>query len=203
MKTLIISPHTDDAELGAGATIRKFNSKDLFWITFSACSESIPEGFDSDSTRKEFTKVRELYGIEGQLYNFPVRRFNDYRQDILDVLIQNKQYFNPGLVIGPSLNDVHQDHRVVAEEMIRAFKNSSILSYELPWNDLSSGNNYFSTLTKPLLDFKLEVLGCYKSQIAKNKFYSRPDFVTSLATVRGAQINVKYAEAFEVIRWIN
>ena len=47
---------------------------------------------------------------------------------------------------------------------------------------------------------KVEALGCYKSQASKS--YASAEFIISLARTRGAQIGEKYAETFEVIRWI-
>ena len=35
----------------------------------------------------------------------------------------------------PSESDVHQDHQTIYNESIRAFKFSSILGYEMPWNN--------------------------------------------------------------------
>jgi hypothetical protein len=40
----------------------------------------------------------------------------------------------------------------------------------------------------------------YKSP--KHKEYFEDNFIEILAITRGVQINAKYAEAFEVIRWI-
>ena len=47
---------------------------------------------------------------------------------------------------------------------------------------------------------KLEALDCYNSQKGKN--YASEEFIRSLARTRGTQIGQKYAEVFEVIRWI-
>ncbi|MFA5246151.1 MAG: PIG-L family deacetylase [Pedobacter sp.] len=204
MKILILSPHIDDAEFGAGATIRKFTDNTFCWIAFSDCAESLPEGFPEETLRKEFKQICKLYGIDNYtVANFPVRNFTSHRQEILEILFKARNEFNPDLVIGPSLNDTHQDHTVIANEMIRAFKNTSIISYELPWNNLKSVNNYYVRITSEQLEFKLKVLSLYESQIVKNRPYSNPEFIESLAKVRGTQINVQYAEAFELIRWIN
>lgn len=56
----------------------------------------------------------------------------------------NKREFKPDIVIGPSINDCHQDQRVVSVEMIRTSKTtSSILSYEFPWNHIKYNSQYF------------------------------------------------------------
>jgi LmbE family N-acetylglucosaminyl deacetylase len=204
MKILILSPHTDDAELGAGATIRKLFGNTFCWMAFSDCQESLPEGLEKETLVKEFRQVCQEYSIDNYaIGNFPVRSFDKYRQDILEKLVKARNDFKPDLVIGPSLNDTHQDHIIIANEMVRAFKNTSIISYELPWNNLRSVNNYFVRITSEQLEFKLKVISLYQSQVLKNRPYTSPDFIKSLAIMRGTQINCQYAEAFELIRWIN
>jgi hypothetical protein len=47
---------------------------------------------------------------------------------------------------------------------------------------------------------KIKALSCYNSQ--KNRSYLNENFIRSLAITRGVQINAKYAEVFEVVRWI-
>jgi LmbE family N-acetylglucosaminyl deacetylase len=207
-KVLILSPHTDDAELGAGGTISKFLSEGhkIKWVVFSTAEESLPKDLPSDTLSNEFKNVYKSLGLKDddvEIFHFKVRHLNYHRQEVLEELYKIKNSFNPDLVIGPSLNDLHQDHKTVAEEMIRAFKSSSsIISYELPWNHLTFNTQMFIKLDDKQIIKKLEMLNHYKSQIKLGRYYFSEDFIRGLALTRGAQINHKYAEAFEVIRWI-
>ncbi len=203
-KILILSPHTDDAEIGAGGTICKFKNKyDLLWVVFSTCEDSLPKGMPKETLINEFNKVNEFLDIQSKIFDFKVRRLDQHRQEVLEHLVKIKQTFKPDLVIGPSLNDFHQDHKVVANEMIRAFKTSaSIICYELPWNNIQFNTQMFVELTRTHIEQKLKMLGFYKSQIVERYYPFSDEYVKGLAAVRGAQINRKYAEAFEVIRWI-
>ena len=94
------------------------------------------------------------------------------------------------------MNDVHQDHQVIYSEGIRAFKNSNVLGYELPWNNLRFQPGYFEKITEAQLELKQAALQEYRSQ-ADRKYMSR-EFIRSLAVVRGIQCNAELAEAFEV-----
>lgn len=205
---LILSPHTDDAELGCGGTIAKLieQNKNIIWCVFSTAEDSLPDNLPSDTLKKEFLDVcKKLNLNESQylIYNYAVRTLPDFRQEILEKLVKIKNEFNPDLVIGPSLNDYHQDHQVIANEMIRAFKSSSsIISYELPWNHVTFSNQMFVRLSKEQIDKKVELLASYQSQLIKKRSYFSEKFIQSLANVRGMQIGTDYAEAFEVIRWI-
>jgi len=157
---LILSPHTDDAELGAGGTIIKLleNGNNIRWIVFSSAEESVPDGFDNDSLKKEFQMVTEelkLSADQFEIHNFKVRYLHEQRQEVLQLLYDERKRYKPDLVIGPSQNDVHQDHQVVSNEMIRAFKNTtSILAYELPWNHFNFNSQYFVRLNEKIIQKK-------------------------------------------------
>ena len=205
---LILSPHTDDAELGAGGTIIKLLENDFYikWIVFSTAEESVPKGFNKDSLKNEFLDVihdLNLTQNHYDIYNFKVRYLHEKRQDILDILFKEKSIFKPDLVIGPSQNDVHQDHKIVSNEMIRAFKiESSIIAYELPWNHFNFNSQYFVTLNENIIQKKLSLLNNYKTQLSLKRNYFSEETIRGLARIRGAQSNTNYAESFEVIKWI-
>jgi N-acetylglucosamine malate deacetylase 1 len=206
---LILSPHTDDAELGCGGAIFRFikEKKNILWIVFSTAEDSIPKEFPKDILSREFIEVMTKLELKPQNYiikNFKVRNLLEHRQEILEILIKIKNSFNPDLVIGPSLKDFHQDHSVIANEMIRAFKTScSIICYELPWNHIQFDTQFFITLSDEHISMKVSLLNSYRSQYKVGRHYFSDDFIKGLAFTRGAQVNEKYAEAFEVVRWIN
>ena len=132
--------------------------------------------------------------------NYTVRDFPSHRQQILEDMVRLKKELNPDLVLLPSTDDTHQDHQTVSHEGFRAFKSLSIIGYEMPYNNLNFSTHLFVALGENNIGKKIESLDCYKSQ--SNRTYAKADFVTSLARVRGTQIGIQYAEAFEVIRWV-
>jgi hypothetical protein len=84
-------------------------------------------------------------------------------------------------------------------EGLRAFKRSStILGYEMPWNNLVFGTTAFISLSEENINAKIEALKCYESQ--KSRHYATEEFIRALAVARGVQVGEKYAEAFEVLR---
>ncbi len=116
------------------------------------------------------------------------------------MLIELRDRLRPDLVLMPSSFDIHQDHRTVYEEGLRAFKHATVLGYELPQNTLGFENTLFVSLDEFSMDQKIAALSEYKSQA--HRPYANPDFIRSLARVRGVQGGFEYAEAFEVIRWV-
>ena len=104
------------------------------------------------------------------------------------------------MVFVPSPNDIHQDHQVISEEGLRAFKQTTVLGYEMPWNNLAFQTSCFIRLQEEHVEKKVRALEKYKSQLHRD--YLNENFIRSLATTRGVQIGVKYAEAFEIIRLV-
>ncbi len=204
-KILVLSPHTDDGELGCGATINKWinEGKEIHYLAFSAAEESVPTPFPKDELRKEVLASTALLGIKSEhvrVLKYPVRRFAENRQNILEDLIKVREAIQPELVLIPSQNDIHQDHQVICMEGIRAFKLTPILAYELPWNNLTFNNTCYSLITEKNLEIKHLSLQCYKTQ--KHRAYFNKEFLYALAKMRGILINANYAECFEVIRWV-
>jgi N-acetylglucosamine malate deacetylase 1 len=205
---IILSPHTDDAELGCGGTIARMleEDKNIHRFVFPTAEDSLPGDLPKDTLYKDFLDVTKKIGLSEdnfKIFNYQVRNLPEHRQEILEILTRLKKEINPYLVIGPSLNNYHQDHLVIANEMIRAFKStSSIISYELPWNQVTFSNQLFFRLNRKHIDKKIELLSSYKSQLIKDRAYFSSEFIYGLARTRGVQINSEYAEDFEVIRWI-
>jgi len=200
---LILSPHTDDGELGCGGTIARLveNGKNIFYTAFSICEESVPKEFPCNILEEEVKKATQILGInEGNLIikKYPVRRFNSYRQDILEDLVKIRKDIQPDLIFLPSWNSLHQDHSTISKEGLRAFKKNTCLGYDLPWDQIQFNSNAFYKLQKKHIELKIKSLNCYQSQ--KFRTYIDSDFIRSLARVRGAQVDAKYAETFEIIR---
>ena len=204
-KVLVLAPHTDDLEFGCGGTVAKLieNGNEVACAAFSACRQSVRKEFPEDILITEIKSASAILGIKPEnliLFDYNVRTFNYHRQEILDDILKLKAKIQPDIVFIPALTDVHQDHYTIAQEGFRAFKFSSLLSYELPWNNLSFNTSSFMKLEEKHIQKKIDAVNEYKSQA--HRPYANEEFVRSLARTRGVQINTHYAECFEVIRWI-
>lgn len=204
-RILILAPHTDDGEFGCGGTIAKFIEQDLdvFYVAFSCAEKSVPHGISPDILKEEVKSATHILGIPKNnliLLNYEVRNFPLHRQEILEDLIKLGREIEPDIIFLPSPNDTHQDHQIIAHEGFRAFKKSTLLGYEIPWNNLTFNTTSFIFLEERHLEKKIKALKCYKSQLSR--YYASEEFIRSLARTRGTQIGIKYAEVFEVIRWV-
>ena len=204
-RILILAPHTDDGEFGCGATIARYAEagSDVFYATFSLCEESVPSEFPRNILESEVREATRVLGIPAEnliIYRYPVRRLPEVRQDILENLITLKKEIDPDLVLLPSKYDLHQDHNQVAMEGLRAFKDRCLLGYEVPWNNLTFQTLAFVLLEERHVAKKIEALACYRSQ--RSKIYAEPDYIRGLARTRGVEIGSRFAECYELMRWV-
>jgi LmbE family N-acetylglucosaminyl deacetylase len=203
-KILVLAPHTDDGELGCGGTIARFieEKAEVWYVAFSVVKVE-REGFPEDVLKLELDKAMKVLGVPDEnvlTYGYEVRQFSYHRQEILDDLVKLRRDISPDVVFMPSLADLHQDHKTMAEEARRAYKKDTILAYEEPWNNISFNTVCFVPLDEQHVQKKLEALACYRTQ--QYRTYLNPEFIRGLARTRGTQIEKDYAEAFEVVRWV-
>ncbi|MDA8773310.1 PIG-L family deacetylase [Luminiphilus sp.] len=201
-RALLLSPHTDDAELGAGAVISRLARQgvEISSVTFSFCEESTPVGFPVGCLKDECIAAMEVLGISDvRILDYPVRGFDRFRQDILEDLIRLRTEIQPDLILTPASTDCHQDHEVIHNESVRAFKNSTILGYIFPWNSLKTRPNVTVDVEPVDVETKINALACYHSQSDRN--YFSPEVINAALIVAGSSVGVKYAEAFECIRF--
>jgi len=200
MNILVLSPHTDDAELGAGGYIARLldEKHKVSCLTFS-CGEP-----RTGANPGEHIKAMQTLGIDDfELLYYQAMHFPDVRQEILQDMEKAAERVEPDMVLCPSLSDTHQDHRTVAEEAIRAFKRkATLMCYEFLPNEIGRPfqPNHYVKLDQKHLDKKLDALLAYKSQ--EWRIYMQPQYVTCLAFLRGVQVGMEYAEAFEIVRMI-
>jgi len=205
MEALVLAPHTDDGEIGCGGAISRWIEEGhrVHYVAFSTARTSVRPEFPENIMEMEVREATKVLGISEEhltILDFPVRHFQEQRQEILDAVIELRDKLAPDWILVPSPNDIHQDHQVIAQEGLRAFKRHTLLGYEEPWNNIVFETRCFIPLQERHIERKIEALKCYRSQ--GHRAYLNAEFIRGLAKTRGTQIEGGYAEAFEVLRWI-
>jgi N-acetylglucosamine malate deacetylase 1 len=201
-KILFVGAHTDDECCCAG-TLSRFleEGSEVYLAIFSFCEQDSKElGFSEDILRSEFKCSINTIGIENNntyTLNYPVRNFPQYRQEILDDLISIKKKVNPDLVLIPSSIDIHQDHKTIHEEGMRAFTHSSILGYETPKNLLPQKHICYINFKKKHFKIKENCRSCYQSQDKRSGIDREIKLL--LTRIRGSQVGCEYAEGYETL----
>jgi LmbE family N-acetylglucosaminyl deacetylase len=202
-RALVLAPHTDDGEFGCGGTMARLVDAgvDVRYVAFSIATRSLPEGFPPDTLAREVREATAELGIAPAnltVHDFDVRTFPEHRQAILELLIEIWNDWRPDCVFMPSLHDVHQDHQTIASEGLRAFKRTTVLGYEIPWNNLDFSYQAYIALERGHLERKAAALEKYASQ--QHRRYANPEYVWSVARTHGINVNREYAEVFQVYR---
>jgi LmbE family N-acetylglucosaminyl deacetylase len=204
-RALVLAPHTDDGELGCGGTMARLVDAgvDVRYVAFSIATRSLPEGFAPDTLAQEVRAATAALGIPPEnltVHDFDVRTFPQHRQEILEVLIEIWNDWQPDCVFQPSLHDIHQDHQTIAEEGLRAFKRTTILGYEIPWNNFDFAYQAYLALEREHVERKIAALEQYASQ--QHRRYANGEYIRSLARTHGINVNREFAEVFQVYRVI-
>lgn len=216
-KILILSPHADDEILGCGGFISKF-SKQNFQVNvliLTNANKGAPELYSSEKIEKirnEAKIANKLIGTKKLSFeNLPALNLNSYPiYKISNIINKYLIDINPEIVLIPSSNDIHDDHKIIfkaAKVSMRFNKRSNlkkILSYEVlsetEWNENEKpfNPNYFVSLDKSDIDKKVKAFLKYKSQNKKFPHPRSKEAIINLSKVRGSQVFMKYAEAFKV-----
>ncbi|MBW3654571.1 MAG: PIG-L family deacetylase [Gemmatimonadetes bacterium] len=204
-RVMVLAPHTDDGEFGCGGTLARLREEgtEIFYTAFSVCEQSVPYGFEKDELERELFQATAALQVPPEnviVHRYQVRTFPAHRQEILQHVIEDRDRIRPDLVLMPCLDDLHQDHQVIAAEGLRAYKNTTILSYEMPWNNLNINTSAFMVLQERHVLRKVEALACYRTQTFRH--YANEEFVRALARTRGAQVAQRYAEVFQLVRLV-
>ena len=167
-RALVLAPHTDDGEFGCGGTIARLveAGAEVHYVAFSTASRSLPEGFPADTLAHE---VRAATGVArasprriSRCTTSRCARSRRCGRRSSRSWSRSIASLKPDLVLMPSLGDIHQDHETIAREGPRAFKRTTLLGYEIPWNCFSFQQQAYVSLEARHLDAKVSALRCYR-----------------------------------------
>ena len=136
---LAVSPHTDDVEIGCGATLAKWQEAgtQIYLVALSYGGQ--PGGAPPGEFSNVLAELLPRKGWFAHTLGIPGRHFPEHRQAILQYLIDISKHEGVRFdaVLCPATWDVHQDHQVVTREVIRAYRQSTILGYEVWPNNVT------------------------------------------------------------------
>ena len=103
---------------------------------------------------------------------------------------------SPDLIIAPSSEDAHQDHRTIGELVPTVFRDQLYLAYEIPkWDGDMSRPSMYVPLPAGTAHRKVELLHkCFPSQ--RDRDWWDDEVFLGLARLRGMECRARYAEAF-------
>lgn len=217
---IIISAHPDDEILGAGGTLlkHKYSGDNIYWLITTNVFEN--QGFSKErvlSRQEEIDKVAEKLGVKKVFkLDYPTMSLssssvNSMAPRISEIFME----IQPETVYCLNRSDAHSDHRHTFDAVMSCTKSfrypfvKKVLMYECISETEFAPNlpekmflpNYFIDITEYHSE-KLEIMKIYESELGEHPFPRSLKNMEALATYRGASVGVYYAEAFQLIKFI-
>jgi LmbE family N-acetylglucosaminyl deacetylase len=195
-RVLVIGAHSDDIEIGCGATLlsltRFHPGLHVTWLVLAASDERAAEARTSASA----------FLAQAKSVDFRAHALRDgflpYSPEAKEIFEGLKPQVDPQLVFTHTRDDLHQDHRLACELTWNTFRDHTILEYEVPKFDGDLGKpNVYVDVTEETAREKIEMLHRhFRSQSGKHWF--DPETFLGLMRLRGmeARSPERYAEAF-------
>ena len=197
-RIVFIGAHPDDIELGCGAFIAQIASQtEVRCVTLSdnqkdPALKNLPD--------EHFTAMAAL-GVKPDrvsLLTYETRRFPFFRQEILEEMVKLQREFQPDIVFVHTSADVHQDHKTVTEEPLRAFRGRTVLGFDVIRSSYGFFPNFLVSVTEEQVNSTIQSLRCYKTY--PSPYYFDPEITRATLIRNGAICERKFEEGFDILR---
>jgi LmbE family N-acetylglucosaminyl deacetylase len=221
-RALIIAPHADDAEFGCGGYLARMLERDTFHATIMVvCNSTYKSRHTGELVSAEIREIEQKeairvfgedrvalvmlnHGMENELHRCCLGQLVAGIEDVISV-------YRPTRLFIP-LPSFNIDHTVVHDACITALRPAMgqyfvphVYAYEYPmqfWGPLVPYNGKaYLWLEQRHLKVKMEALNKHESQMSGKAYHlTGPQGVRDLASRRGAECGVEFAEMYYSIR---
>ena len=196
---LCLGAHCDDIEIGCGGTLMvladRYPRATFKWVVFSGDPERERE------TRAAAARLLPAARTDVEVWRFRGSYLPYEGAAVKDELEALKARLpnTPSLILTHTLEDRHQDHRLIAELTWNTFRDHCVLEYEIPKFEGDLGHpNVFVPFGRDIAERKVAVLNeCFASQRGRSWFTD--DLFMGLMRLRGVESVSRggFAEAFQ------
>jgi LmbE family N-acetylglucosaminyl deacetylase len=192
LSVVAIGAHPDDIEIGAGGLLLSLAGK-LSRVHYLVLTGTEDRHAEARAAAHAFVPDADL---DITLLNLPDGRLPAACQSVKDAIEAVARLESPDLIIAPSSDDAHQDHRTIGEIVPTVFRDHLYLAYEIPkWDGDLGRPSVYHPLTEDIARRKVELLHkCYPSQ--RGRDWWDDEVFLGLARLRGMECRARYAEAF-------
>ena len=197
LSVLCLGAHSDDIEIGAGATILGWIAAgvkvDIHWCVLSAIGARAAE---AEASARAFTagadkRKIELLSFRDGFFPYDGGELKSWMEDL-------KARVRPDVILTHRRNDAHQDHREVCRLTWNTFRYHLILEFEIPkWDGDIGQPNIYVPAAPDILERKTELLLAHFGTQRSKDWFAAETF-RGLARLRGVECRAPggYAEAF-------
>jgi LmbE family N-acetylglucosaminyl deacetylase len=194
---LVLGAHADDIEIGCGGTLLRLLAEhrglQVHWVVLGAAGGRAEEAARSASHFLAGAASQEVVvkGFRDSYFPYIGGEVKEYMESL-------RSQVGPDLIFTHRRDDLHQDHRLVAELTWCAFRDHLILEYEVPKYDGDMGQpNLYVHLDAAQCRRKIDaIMQSFPTQRSKPWFTE--DTFRALLRLRGVECHspTNFAEAF-------
>jgi LmbE family N-acetylglucosaminyl deacetylase len=197
LRVLCLGAHSDDIEIGCGGTIMQWlrdgRPLDVTWVVCSA-----PAARRTEATRSAQALLRGAARRQVVVGELEDSHFPSQMRELKALCRQIRDAGAADVIFTHHVNDLHQDHRALAEVTWQTWRDQLVLEYEIPKFEGDLGQpNAFVPLAGAVARRKVDhLMRHFGTQRTKSWF--RPSTFEALMTLRGIECRAPagVAEAF-------
>jgi LmbE family N-acetylglucosaminyl deacetylase len=198
---LALGAHPDDIEYGCGGTFLKCARKgmDIYFMVLTKGEF----GGDVKIREKEQEAAMKLLGVKKVFWGGCVDTELPNERIIITKIDEVIEKVKPDEVYVSYIEDIHQDHRTLAECTLAATRYVKRVFFYEDYTSINFEPDIFVDI-EDVLEEKQKLIQVYSSQVGKS-YPTKLDMVESvkaIANFRGFQGKVKYAEGFKAFRFL-
>ena len=207
MIVLGVGAHYDDLELGCSGTLIKHvhqgDKVTMLVITDSAYND--PNGDlirAADVAHSEGLKAANIIGAELICLNYKTFMV-PFDEALTGEILRYIKEFKIDTIYSPWTSDLHRDHQYTAKSTLMAGRHvPRFLMYRSNFYDTEQQfrGKLYSDISD-VMDKKIEVIKAHRSELERVR-YKWVEFFNNQHANDGQKIGVKYAECFEVVRYL-
>jgi N-acetylglucosamine malate deacetylase 1 len=207
MNVLAVGAHYDDVELGCSGTlikhVKKGDKVTLVVVTDSAYKN--PQGDiirGADIASREGATAAKIVGAELTCLNYETFMV-PFDEALTKKLISYIEDLEIDMIYSHWVHDQHRDHQYAGKATLMAGRHvPRFLMYRSNFYDTEQAfrGNFYSDISD-VMDIKVEVIKAHQSELERVR-YQWLDFFKKQHENDGQKIGVKYAECFEIIRYL-
>jgi LmbE family N-acetylglucosaminyl deacetylase len=223
---LILAPHADDEAMGcAGLMARLAQAGARIHVIYGAVDGFHHYGLERQTDfRQRVAEIEDVLALFGERCSYEIaypdqglieRLDTVARIELVDRFEAALNEHRPELLLLPALPDYDQDHQVVFDAGFAAARPIAaqfgkwlvphVLTYEmtkLQWAASPLPRAAAFCDVTDVMETKLEAVRRYGTMLRPSPHIRSLESVRGLATIRGAEIGVEFAEAFGVLRTV-
>lgn len=197
LSILCLGAHSDDIEIGAGATLLNLIGRGIR-LEVRWCVLSAPGDREQEARSSAADFVSGAAAAQVEVMSFRDGFFPEQGDAIKSWFETLKRRADPDVILTHRRDDAHQDHRQICRLTWNTFRDHCILEYEIPkWDGDLGQPNLYIPISSNELQRKIDLLMAHFGSQRSKQWFDRETF-SGLARLRGMECRARegYAEAF-------